>query len=422
MPWSKYFKAKRQWLLSNGGALRLIHMDDGDAFNKIHGEDLSHIFWDELRHEADPQVVLMARSSMRTTDPTVVPKFTATANPLSPGSWWIRDYVVTKAMPNRIFNCEFFGAQPAVCMKSTLMHNPYLSNPDQYEQELRSSCFGDESRIAAEVLGEWGQFTAGFFGSCLSIERSMLTADFQIPWYPHKSGSFTEKTKAHWCWVGGDWVKASPVCVVMMCQIQESMMVGDRHIARGSWVCVDEEYVCSIQTDGTKEWNIVDRSLTAPQFVERVKKLYMRNGFTDWVIPTRRVIMDSANTAQLGFGGHSDPVTLKTEFKIYGWQVTGSPKSNRAVGWQLMKSLLWQAGSEEPGLFISERCESLWATFPYCISDDRNPEDMEKSEPNHSADAERYVLFAANQGQHSYRQSQRSGSHPLMWGNEQKSR
>ena len=77
-------------------------------------------------------------------------------------------------------------------------------------------------------------------------------------------------------------------------------MDGDRHIARGSWVCVDEEYVCSIQPDGSKEWNRGDRSLTAPQFVERVKKLYMRNGFTDWVIPHRGVIMDSAVTAQFG--------------------------------------------------------------------------------------------------------------------------
>ena len=113
--------------------------------------------------------------------------------------------------------------------------------------------------------------------------------------------------------------------------------------------------------------------------------------------------MDSAVTAQLGFGGYKDPVTLSSEFKKYGWEVTGSPKSSRAVGWQLMKSLFWQAGSDEPGLFISERCESLWKTLPYCISDERNPEDMEKSAPDHSADAVRYVLTAANQGQHMYR-------------------
>ena len=72
LPGSRYFKAKRQWRLSNGGTLRLIHMDANDAFNKIQGEDLSHIFWDELGQESDPQVVLRARSSMRTTDPTVI--------------------------------------------------------------------------------------------------------------------------------------------------------------------------------------------------------------------------------------------------------------------------------------------------------------------------------------------------------------
>ena len=34
---SKDFKAKRQLKLSNGGTLRLNHMDAGDAFNKIQG-------------------------------------------------------------------------------------------------------------------------------------------------------------------------------------------------------------------------------------------------------------------------------------------------------------------------------------------------------------------------------------------------
>ena len=125
--------------------------------------------------------------------------------------------------------------------------------------------------------------------------------------------------------------------------------------------------------------------------------------------------MDSAVTAQLGFGGYSDPVTLSTEFKKDGWQVTGSPQSSRAVGWQLMKSLLWQAGSDQPGLFISEQRESLWATLPYCIADDRNPEDMTKDAPDHSADAVRYVLTAANQGRHNFRGGTKSGPHPLMW-------
>ena len=61
----------------------------------------------------------------------------------------------------------------------------------------------------------------------------------------------------------------------------------------------------------------------------------------------------------------------------------------------------------------------MWATLPYCISDDRNPEDMTKDAPDHSADAVRYVLTAANQGQHNYRSKViTGGAHPLMWAGE----
>ena len=50
LPGSKNLKAKRTWRLSNGGTLRLIHMDGGEAFAKIQGEDLSHVYWDAQVH------------------------------------------------------------------------------------------------------------------------------------------------------------------------------------------------------------------------------------------------------------------------------------------------------------------------------------------------------------------------------------
>ena len=95
---------------------------------------------------------------------------------------------------------------------------------------------------------------------------------------------------------------------------------------------------------------------------------------------------------------------MANSFSDYGFDITGSPKSSRAVGWQFMKQMLYAADrGNDPGLYISEACESLWATLPYCVSDERNPEDMEKTAPDHSADAVRYVLTAANQRQHKWR-------------------
>ena len=59
--------------------------------------------------------------------------------------------------------------------------------------------------------------------------------------------------------------------------------------------------------------------------VER-EGLYARHGFNNKSISPRRVIMDSA--VQHSWLWRSlDPVTFSTEFKKYGWQVTGSPRA-----------------------------------------------------------------------------------------------
>ena len=45
---------------------------------------------------------------------------------------------------------------------------------------------------------------------------------------------------------------------------------------------------------------------------------------------------------------------------------------------------------------------------------------MTMDAPDHSADAVRYVLTAANQGQHNYRGGIKTGAHPLMWVSEER--
>lgn len=403
LPGSKYFKAKRIWRCSNGAQLMLIHQRDDNSWAKLQGQSLSHCYLDELSQFPDPQTVLRLRSSMRTDDPLVQLKFIATCNPF-PHGWWVRDYIISKSVPGRIFNCEFFGGVETVWFKSTLRDNPYLANPDQYEADLKASAFGDESRARAEIFGDWSGSAAGFFGGLLQEEKVMVSKDFVMPWLMDSDGVLRETSRANNVWIGGDFGTASPSSIQLMCQLQEDYEWDGKFMRRGSWVCVDEEYVCSIQKDGSKEWNRGDRTLTAPVLVQRVKDLYRRHGFVLKSIPARRVIMDSAVTAQLGYSDYKGPVTLSSEFSKYGWDVTGSPKGSRAVGWQLIRSLLHNACEQngEPGLYISERCESLWATLPYCVSDEKNPDDMQKEAPDHSADAIRYAIMASNKGQHYY--------------------
>ena len=59
--------------------------------------------------------------------------------------------------------------------------------------------------------------------------------------------------------------------------------------------------------------------------------------------------------------------------------------------------------------------------MPYSICDDKNPEDMTKDAPDHSADAVRYEQTAANQWYHNYRSKViNGGAHPLTWAGEDK--
>jgi hypothetical protein len=96
-------------------------------------------------------------------------------------------------------------------------------------------------------------------------------------------------------------------------------------------------------------------------------------------------------------------VTLSDEFEHYVLKGSPSPTSSRATGWQFMKRLLFNWCKGQPGLSISEQCELLWRMLPYCISYSRNPEDMEKDEPDHSADTVRYVLTADRSKAYNYK-------------------
>ena len=222
LPGSKYFKAKRLWKMSNGATLTLIHQSDDASFNKLQGADISHCYIDELTQFPDPQTVLRIRSSMRTADPSVQLKFIATANPF-PHGWWARDYIVSKALPGKIFDCEFFGGVETVWFKSTLRDNPYLANPDQYEADLRASAFGDEARARAEIQGDWTGSSAGFFGELLDQSRVMIPGDFEIPWTFDEQG---QGSRSRHIWLGGDWGTASPGCILMAVQLQEPMEWG----------------------------------------------------------------------------------------------------------------------------------------------------------------------------------------------------
>jgi len=63
-------------------------------------------------------------------------------------------------------------------------------------------------------------------------------------------------------------------------------------------------------------------------------------------------------------------------------------------GWERMRVLLSNADPEKtldkPGLYITERCHYLRQTLPILGRDQRRPDDLDSSGPDHGADALRY--------------------------------
>ena len=87
--------------------------------------------------------------------------------------------------------------------------------------------------------------------------------------------------------------------------------------------------------------------------------------------------------------GH-DAATIADEFAQSRVILKPARKGDRVTGWTRMRTLLAQAGSTEPGLYISRACTYGWDTLPFLERDPRRPEDMDSTGPDHWADACRY--------------------------------
>ena len=193
-------------------------------------------------------------------------------------------------------------------------------------------------------------------------------------------------------WLGMDWGTRSPSAVVLMFRAPEQMQLGNRlDRCRVSVVVVDEVYTCTKTADGQRLWNTGDRSLTVTKFKDLVHDLCVRNGVAFDKIPKRHRVADAAVGADLG----SDYGSLGVQLRKAGAGFVAGPKARRAEGWQQMRTLMEAAADPyAPGLYISAKCESLWQLLPRLTYSDTNPEDLDTTQPDHSADALRYALTA----------------------------
>jgi hypothetical protein len=55
--------------------------------------------------------------------------------------------------------------------------------------------------------------------------------------------------------------------MILMMEMQSDEEIAKTLIARDSWICIDMQYFCGVQRDGSKEWNRSGRTLTASKYI-----------------------------------------------------------------------------------------------------------------------------------------------------------
>jgi hypothetical protein len=105
-------------------------------------------------------------------------------------------------------------------------------------------------------------------------------------------------------------------------------------------------------------------------------------------IPEANRIIDAACCSQTGHDGGS----INDQLGTYGVKFSPSAK-DRKGGWQKLISLMDAAGDVgSAGLYWTPRMKSWTATVPGLVYSEHDPEDLDTTGVDHTADAVRYLV------------------------------
>ena len=76
------------------------------------------------------------------------------------------------------------------------------------------------------------------------------------------------------------------------------------------------------------------------------------------------------------------------------WTQADKRPGSRKLGWERIRTMMQNAGSEEPGLYIFNSCRQFIRTVPTLTRDTRDPDDVDSNAEDHIADETRYRLMA----------------------------
>lgn len=364
---ARYNGTEHVWRFPNGAYMELGQLETASDYQKYQGRSFTLLMIDEAGHYADPALLDKLRSNLRGPKDMPIRQIMA-ANPGDAGHHWLAQRFVFKGKPWMPFY-EDKSKKQWVYAPSTFLDNPFIDRAE-YKSQLEASCPTDPELLRAWLEGDWAIARGAFFSSV--IEESRNAVD---PWEGKPADYYGDKWEYY---LSHDYGTAAPSVTFIMAKSPGIEGPDGKFYPRDSVVIIDE---IATNEPGSLSKGV---NYTIPMLAEEIK-----DKCHEWKIRPQGV----ADDACFSKGGHSAG-SIADEFRKNG--VTWSPakKGDRVFGWELMRTMLQNAGKpDKPGLYIARNCEYFWATVPFLGRDQRKTQDVDTKGPDHAADACRYGLL-----------------------------
>lgn len=350
----RHNKTEHTFYFPSGAKVQFAQLGEQKDYVKFQGKSYTLLIVDEYGALKVTKWITLLMSNLRG-DKSVPTRTVLACNPGGAQHGHVNHDFIVQAPAWTPYERE--GEVWANC-PSTWRDNPHI-NHESYLKKLRAACKGDEALFKAWDTGDWNIARGAYFSGVLDREiHEIPNANFPIAkldpsWNPY---------------LAGDWGSGAP-SVVYVC----AESPGVKNFPRGSVLLCDE-----LATHDPEDLNL---GLNWPpsKLADATKRLC-----EPWGCYPEGVFDDAYGLSE----------RLLEQFEEYGLYVS-LPDKQRVAGWQKMREMLMAAKDRtgQPGLWISERCQYLWKTMPFIQRDDRDPEDILTTGPDHGCDAARYGVM-----------------------------
>jgi hypothetical protein len=336
------------------------------------------LVFEELTNWPTPAAMNKMRATLRNAH-GVPSKIICTANPGGAGHNWVKARYISPNPKGYMPIMDHESGETRVFIPSRLEDNRALfENDPNYERRLLQS--GNASLVKAWRYGDWDIVSGGAFDDLFNPEKHLLKP-FTIPHGWRYRRSF-------------DWGSAAPASLGIWA-ISDGTPVPEMDgfvFPRGSLIRIDEWYTVSHDAAGNIRPNegmrLTNLALGAG-IAHRVQSRSFSGCVADPAIFSQHGRQSIYSEMQYGAreAGHN--------------LVFNMADNNRVAGWQKVRDMLENAGSdtpEKPGLYAFETCIHYARTLPVAQRDENKPDDIDTDQEDHALDDTRYACMTGGRG------------------------